>query len=142
VVEKDVIGYQFYYGDYSPSRDLFEPIGKPFHVWNAGGRKPQCVDSLKKRSAGTIGQNFLLALEQAVPAVVLLGRVGIPLLVDGPVGIARGIQVAVFVRINDGRCRTHGIFSLTIGESKKYSKSTEKGVHYCDNYGINWQKQS
>jgi hypothetical protein len=55
VIEKDVIGYQFYYGDYSPSRDLFEPVRKSFHVGNAGGRKLQCVDGLKKRSAGTTG---------------------------------------------------------------------------------------
>ena len=97
MVEENLVRHQFGDRHDTPAGDLFQPVGEPPHMGDAGRGQFQLRHRLQRRGAGPAFGDLLLAAEQPVPPVMLLCAVTVPCLVDGEIGRPRGICVAVLL---------------------------------------------
>ena len=99
VLEEHLVGDQAWRGDHGPAgQPLKLGIDRP-KVGDAAAMQVQRIQPLQEGVAGAAGQQGGLTLIERVPHPMLIGGVGVPVLVDGPVrACARGREL---------RCRAH-----------------------------------
>ena len=98
--EERVIGNETGDGDDAPAGHCAKTRAQIGEVRNAGARQFKLRLGFQEGVAGATGQQLRLSGEKPVPAVMLLGAVGRPVLVDRPIRVAGGVRVAIldFVR--------------------------------------------
>ena len=95
MLEEGVVGNKPRDGDDAPAGQSRKPFAQIRKIRDAGARKLQLRLRFEKGLAGAAGQQFGLPGEEPVPPIVLLGRVGGPILIDGPIRVAAGCGVPI-----------------------------------------------
>ena len=100
VVEEDVVGHHARHGNNPPAGALFQGVRQTLEVGNAACRNRQVLQAVHIVLRRPPGDQLHLAFEQRLPRAVFLGRIGVPVLVDRPVGALGDIAAdnAMFFR--------------------------------------------
>ena len=86
------------HGDDAPARQGRETPAQIREIGHAAARQLKLRLRVEKGFAGAAGKELGLPCEESIPAIMLLRRVGGPILIDRPIRIARSCGVTVFDR--------------------------------------------
>ena len=106
MIEEHVVGDEFGHRHDAPASDLFKPVAQLFHIGNAAVGQRKRFSHGEEFVTGAVLQRSNRATEQTVPPIMLDGRIGGPVLVDGEIRIATRISEPVLWSCAEaGPCR-------------------------------------
>ena len=95
MVEEHLVRHKPVHRHDAPAGQFFETGAELFHVRNAMVRKLKLAERRREFIAGAARQHFSHPREQPVPAFVLVGGIGCPILIDRMVCVALDVRVAI-----------------------------------------------